>query len=252
MGPAAVVPFLMTQRLPMLVQGQVAQLGSSGWPGLVELRLKGEPVVMNRRLVELTGLIVVLAIAVGVPVFVYNRHFVGLWVGAGRYWGDGLTLLSLVNGALLAVFSLWTLVLRGLGHLRILSRVAIAATAINVPASLLFTAWLGAPGPLLGTLASFVLTYLWLVPLILRRDSGLPVHDLAKAVAAPVLVGAVYAGAARWATAGHEPWGWPGLGAEMAAAGAGYLLLVWFILLDRVERRVWRSRFTPVFRPRTA
>jgi len=57
LGPVAVVPFFLTQRLAQLVQSQLQSVGSATWAGLADLETAGERERFKRRLVELTGLV---------------------------------------------------------------------------------------------------------------------------------------------------------------------------------------------------
>ena len=116
LGPAVVASFYLTQRTCVLAQSQLLGIGSSGWAGLVELFHRGHIATFHRRLIELTGLVTVLGIAVMVPLAAFNRNFISLWVGPSCFGGELITGLAAANGILLSIFSLWGLVISGAGH----------------------------------------------------------------------------------------------------------------------------------------
>ena len=63
LGPALVGPFYLTQRLAMLAQAQLQNIGSATWAGLVELHAQGQMNIFRARLLELSGLTSSLALA---------------------------------------------------------------------------------------------------------------------------------------------------------------------------------------------
>ena len=56
LGPAAVTPFVLTQRLIQMASAQVTAIGGAGWAGLIDLHYRGEQAVFARRLIQLTRL----------------------------------------------------------------------------------------------------------------------------------------------------------------------------------------------------
>jgi peptidoglycan biosynthesis protein MviN/MurJ (putative lipid II flippase) len=116
-------------------------------------------------------------------------------------------------------------------------RSGIIEAVINVGVSLMLTSRLGLVGPLVGTLTGFAAVSLWYVPKQLHRVFGTPLHQLARAALAPIVLGAPYAGGVWWIARSNPPTGWLSLGAHIAAAGFVYLALCWLLLLDRETRR---------------
>ena len=53
--------------------------------GTEEFLLQGRKDVFSRRLLELTRVVAVIGLAVLIPIVAFNRQFVSLWVGHGRY-----------------------------------------------------------------------------------------------------------------------------------------------------------------------
>lgn len=245
LGPAAVTSLFATQRLAVMAQAQLQAIGTVSWAALAELHARGDLETFNRRLVELTGLVAVLAVATLVPIVAYGRAFFDLWVG-GRgltdYAGDLVVGVAAVNALLVALHSLWGWCLHGTGQARLLVAPALIGTALNLAIGLLLTRRLGPVGPLLGTLVSSLAVALWWEPLLLRRRFGASPRALAAAVARPLAWGLPFAAGLRWFAGGHRPWGWAGLAAEMGAAAAGFLALSYFVVLGPTDRDLWRGR----------
>src|SRR5258708_12649971 len=115
LGPVLVVPLVLTQRLLLMAQGQLQGLGNASWAGLAELHSRGETETFRRRVIELTSLTTIFAVAVLVPIAAFNRPFVYLWVGPSHYGGQWMTLFALLNAFLLSVMSLGSCVFIGTG-----------------------------------------------------------------------------------------------------------------------------------------
>jgi hypothetical protein len=54
--------------------------------------------------------------------------------------------------------------------------------------------------------------------------------------------GVPYALGLWWITHVHQPWGWPGLIAEMSLAALGFLVLSGAAILSPTDRALWRLR----------
>jgi O-antigen/teichoic acid export membrane protein len=233
---------VVTQRLVVMGQTQLQNIGAASWAGLAELHAQGHRDLFNRRLIELTRLVAVLGVAGLAPVVAYNRHFIGLWMGPGNFAGEWVAVVAAINALLLASLSLWNWCFSGTGQLRRVVGAAAVGTAINLAASVLFTWGLGPVGPLLGTMVSFLAVNLWYMPLQLRRTFGTPLRPLALALGVPLAWGLPYAAALWWAAHAHSPRGWPGLALEMGLAALGFLAFSYAALLGPADRAVWRAR----------
>lgn len=247
MGPAAVVPLFMTQKLITLVLGQLGNVGGASWAALAELHFQGHRELFNRRLVELTGVVAVFGVAGLVPITIYNQHFVARWVGLEHYAGDWVSLIAAANAFVLALLSLWGWCFGGTGQTPLLTRARVIETLVNVGVSVMLTARMGVVGPLVGTLTGFTAVSLWYIPKMLHRVFGTPLKQLARAALAPVLLGAPYAGGVWWIAGSNPPAGWFSLGAHIAAAVLFYLALAWLLLLDSETRRQITQRLMLLF-----
>lgn len=242
LGPVAVVPLILTQRLAVMAQGQLQGVGNASWAGLAELYARGEKDTFQRRVIELTGLTCVLAIACLVPIAAFNRPFVALWVGENRYGGQWMTLFAGMNAFLLSLLSLWGWVFTGTGEVRRVVRPVVIQTLFNFVASVLLTKPLGAVGPLVGTFIGFMSVTAWVFPLHLRRTFGFSVRKLFAAVVKPVALGVPYVVGLWLFERLHAPDNWFELGGEMLVSALLYLALAWLLVLTPDDREMWRAR----------
>ncbi len=145
--PGMVVPFYLTQRLASLATTQLQQVGNATWAGLVELHAQGMRAEFQDRLFELTAMVSGAALAILGPIAAFNHHFIRLWVGAANDAGPGVILLCCANSWFLALFTLWTWPVMGLGLIAKLLPIQIPATLLNVVVSVAATPGCGARLP---------------------------------------------------------------------------------------------------------
>jgi O-antigen/teichoic acid export membrane protein len=242
LSPAMVVPFFFSQQLAVLAQRQLQGIGNASWAALVELDVEGKHEVFNQRLVELTRLIAILAVAALVPIVVYDREFISLWIGRERYGGDALIAVAALNAFLLAIFSLWAWCINGTGRVGLIMPGMIAQTVINLSLSLLLTFRAGMLGPLLGTTIGFLSVSIWYLPMLLRRCFGTSPGDLMRAAALPALSAAPFFAGVYALARSFPPSGWIDMGAEMVAVAIAYLAIWWIAGLTARERELWVQR----------
>lgn len=237
LGPVAVVPLVLTQKLIVMAQGQLTNVGNASWAALAELHFQGHHDQFNRRLVDLTSLVAIFGVAGLVPVAVYNQYFVALWVGAERYAGHWVTAVIAVSALLRAVVALWGWCFGGTARIPLLVKASVAETVINVVVSVALTHRLGLLGPLLGTLIGLLGVSVWYLPRLLHKVFGTRTRELVKAVVTPVLLGMPYAAGLLWITGAYPPRGWFSLIAHMGVAVLVYLGGWWALMLDSESRR---------------
>ena len=242
MGPAAVVPFFLTQRLATLAQNQLLNIGNSTWAGLVELQSQGHLETFRSRLLELTSLVSGLSLAVLVPIAAFNYHFIARWVGSTNYAGAAVNIIVCLNIWLWAVFYLWGWTLSGTGQISCWTPYAISFTIINLAVSIIGTITLGLVGPLVGTLVAFLFVTSWAMPRVLKRIFGLSPQALWRNALMPFLWALPYAAILGFFTRARMPSGWPELIVEMCSAGVCGLALWWMIGLSRSSRSIWIAR----------
>src|SRR5258708_7888703 len=218
-----VVPLILTQKLPAMAQAALQGLGTASWAGLAELHARGERETFERRVVELTSLTSVLAIASLLPIAAFNRPFVALWVGPNHYGGQWMTLFATMNIFLFSLLSLWGWVFSGTAEVRRVVRPLVIQTLCNVVASVLLTKPLGPVGPLVGTFIGFTAVTAWYFPVQLHRTFGIGLPKLVWAVSKPVILGLPF-GIALWLfERNYRPYGWFALSGEMLLSALLYL-----------------------------
>lgn len=241
-GPAAVAPFYLTQRLASIAQAQLQGVGNATWAALVELWAQGECERFRSRLLELTGFISGIGVAVLGPIAAYNRHFVSRWLGAHAYAGDLVTVSACINVWLWSIYSLWSWPLSGTGNIGRWVPYAILFLTVNLIVSIFATFALGWIGPLLGTLLSFVLVNSWAMPRVLQQIFGLSPRLLWGTAMRPLLWGLPYTTLIWWLSRSHTPRGWPEVAAELVLTAFFGSALWWNLDLNANTRAVWRAR----------
>lgn len=242
LGPIAVAPFFLTQRLAQIAQLQLQSIGNASWAGLVELYVQGQTGRFCSRLSELTALVSALAIIALGPIAAYNHHFIALWLGPDTFAGESVNNIACVNIWMWSISSLWTWPISGAGHITEWVPYALWFTAVNVVVSIGATSLIGISGPLVGTFTAFILVHSWALPRVLGKLFHPSLSALWKPALAPLAWGAPY-GALLWFIAHkHTPRGWFGLAAE-ASAAVFCGLLFWWLSLDARLKQEWQFRF---------
>jgi O-antigen/teichoic acid export membrane protein len=245
-----VASFENTQKLASLGQTVLQAVGGASWAALAELYARREHETFNRRLVEMSRMVAVLAIVGLVPVVAYNRAFFRIWdLPDTPYGGDLLIVLASVNALLLAEQSLWAWCFLATGNLRHVVGQAAAAAAVNVAVSLAATRAYGLTGPLIGSTVAFVGVGMWALPLQLRRVFGTPTGPLLRAVGLPAVAGSAAAWGLWVFARDHEPATFAGLALAMGLSALAMLALSAAVLLTPEERALWRHRLA-LMRPR--
>jgi O-antigen/teichoic acid export membrane protein len=246
LGPAAVVPFYLTQQLVTLAQFQLRGLGQATWAGLAELYARGDEARLRMRLLELTSLVSGLGLAVLAPIAAYNRFFIHLWVGLDAYAGEAVTVIACFNALIWSIYTLWGWVMLGTGHIRRWAPFTILSTLVNLVVSVIGTAMIGLVGPLLGTTTGFLLVTSWALPRALHQVLSIPPWILWRAALAPLRWGLPFALSLRAIASYHHPGGWLEFFAVVGLGSTGGLALWWRLSLESEERLAWRTRLRNV------
>jgi O-antigen/teichoic acid export membrane protein len=249
LSAAAIVPFLMTQRLAQLAQAQLQSIGSATWAGLAQLHGQEQHELFRVRLIELTRLVVMLGLIVLIPILAYNRAFVTLWVGEAQYAGITLTSIAVANAMMMAVISLWGWAFSGTGRMARLVPVSLVSASLNLAVSLSATWWLSHRdahralwGPVIGTSAACLLVLMPVMPMLLWRDFDVSPRKLVGAVAKPILLAIPYGSAVMWIALHHAPAHWATLALHMSLAGFLFSVICWCVLLSPADRANWKLR----------
>ena len=244
LGPAAATVLFVTQRLPSLGQTVLSAITNAIWPALAELHAREEFDAFNRRLIELTRLIVMLGVAGMAPVVAYNHQFVTLWVGPGQDGGLAIAVAGAANGVLLTLVLLYSVAFVSTGRVRLLAGPAALSAGVNLVASVVLSRLFGPVGPLLGTALATLGVFGWYLPWQLSRTFGTPVRGLLWAVAVPLAWGLPYAWVLRVLAAGRLL-GWFGLAIEVGLAALAFLTFGVWVILGADDRALWRARLWP-------
>lgn len=243
LGLRMVTSLVNTQKLVLMGQSLLIAVGGASWAALAELHAQGEHETFNRRVIEMTRMVTVIALIGLVPVVAYNRDFFRIWLGPGRpYGGDLVTALAALNAVLLATQSLWCWCFTATGKIRSVVPQVTAAAVVNIVTSVVMTRLLGLPGPLIGSTAAFLGVGIWAMPWLLHTTFGTPPGPLAKALGVPLAVGVGAAWALRELVKLHPPTGWAGLTAGMSLSALVMLGLCVTLLLTPDDRALWRLR----------
>ncbi len=242
MGPVLVTMVFVTIRLSTIVQSQLQAINSATWAGLSQLQAKKEYEKFNRRLIELTGLIIIFGIGVLVPIIVYNKQFIKLWVGEDKYSGELVTLFGAANALLLSLFNLWNWRFTSTGRVAMILPPAYVSTGVNLIASLVLTWYLGAIGPLLGTFFGLGGIYLCWLAFLLKREFGTSLRSLAGAVFKPCVLGIPYIAALLYFAEYYPPASWSELILYSGLSVLCFLFVSWFMLIDYSQRQDWMFR----------
>ena len=248
MGPAAVAPFFLTQRVATIAQGQLQGIGNASWAGLVELHVQGKKALFSERLIELTTLVSGLGLAVLIPIAAFNPFLIGRWVGSTGYAGQVVNLLCCCNIWFWAIFSLWGWPISGIGAVGRFVPGMLAFVVINLGISLAATAWFGYAGPLIGTLTGFLAVHTWVLPKLLSDLFGVRAVDLWSAALRQLLWGIPLAAVLLTWVNLHTPPSWFALGSEAAVAGVAGLALLWRFGLTETSRHIWYARWGGLWR----
>lgn len=220
-GPQTVTLYVLTRRAAEMLAMFLARIGGAVYPGFAHLVGSGE----QARAAAVMGQVARLYFCAAVPaVALYmalNRSFVELWVGPGRFAGQGLTVLVGLN-VLFVGWAALVLYLSGAAGL-----IARAGTALFVEALvriglalLLLRAWGIAGLPAAGVVTTVVSAYLalgWLYRSLGQPRAPVPWGE--AALAGGLLALAAAAGTVRWGRSWAELVAWGALFGAAAAAG---------------------------------
>jgi O-antigen/teichoic acid export membrane protein len=247
MGPKVLASFLLTQQLAVVAQAQLKGLGAATWAGLTELHSRGDAAKFEMRLMELTGIVSGLGVAMLTPIAAFNQAFVRAWVGDVVFAGEMVSALACFNALLWAVYALWGWALLGAGQIRRWVPFAALATSVNIVGSVVGTMQWGMAGPLLGTSSSLLLVTAWALPRTLHQAFGIAAGALWQKALAPLRWGVPYA-VALWVGSRYwSPEGWLELMAAFGVSTTVGLRSWWKFSVGDAERREWNARLRNVF-----
>ncbi len=241
LGPIALVPFFLTQRLANVALTQLQAVGNAAWAALAEIHFQGHKDLFVERLLELTKIVGVLAGALLVPIAAYNPQFIELWVGSENYAGQAITILASLNAAFLALASLWGWAATGTGHINLLVLPSIAATAINLGLTLALVPAIGPVGALIGTTTGHLLVNVWRLPIIIDSAFGKFSGTVFRFLAALGAMCAIYFVVLYKLSSSVGALSWVGLLLHLAGSALLFLGIAWFLLFTTADRERART-----------
>jgi|GEM_PF-701230 len=245
LGSGAVPLFFFTTRLPLLAQAQLQAVASASWAGLAQLEHQGRRDVFVARLLELTRLTTILAVAALVPIACWGREFVALWMTDPQgqlYAGTLAASLSCANAWGVGLWSLWGWCFAGTGRPTPTLGPALLGAALNIALSLFLAQRLGVVGPLWGTFLGLFLVQLPWMARLLTQTFHVPLRPLVAALFQPLLLVVPLATLGQALRTLNPQPGWIALSLMMAATAVAALLLAWTLAIPNAERHAWRQR----------
>ncbi len=222
LGPEAVVPYVCTGKLVVLLGNQPQLFMQMALPALSELRATAPRARLFEVSASMTQVMLIGSGAVVAVVLAVNQPFVTWWVGGSQFGGTGLTLLFTLGMLLRHLSATAGYTLFCFGHERRLALTAIAEGLVGLGAMLVLVPIVGAAGAAVGLLAATAVVGLPSKLGALAREQGTSLAALLAPLRPWFLrCGVVCAGVAALATFWPASGFWPLL-ASAATVGAVY------------------------------
>jgi O-antigen/teichoic acid export membrane protein len=182
LGPAAVVPYSCTSKLPGVLANQAQLLMQSATPGLCEMKTGESRQRLFQVLVALTHGILTFSGLVFCVVLVVNHWFVNWWVTAHQYGGFPLTGIVLLNMVIRHWTSTTGYTVFCFGYQRRISLTNLADGLVTVATSAMLIMLWGAVGAPVGSIVGACLVSLPCNLLVIARDTDVTVAHLVSAM----------------------------------------------------------------------
>ncbi|MFI5214758.1 MAG: lipopolysaccharide biosynthesis protein [Gemmatimonadales bacterium] len=232
LGPAAVVPYVITGKLMAVLTNVPISIATSATPALSDLHVREAPTRVMFALSALTQTVILVSGAMACGILAVNQEFVRLWVGTAQFGGMRLTVAIVAA----AVIRHWILTLGmaafSFGYERRLGIVSIVESALCVGLMVLLVRTMGPIGAPVASLLSALVVSLPATLGAVAEATKVKVFALLKTVAPwgwrVLATGTIAAVALR-------PWAMRGL-LPMVVAGTAAVLLYGFAMLPLVLR----------------
>jgi O-antigen/teichoic acid export membrane protein len=172
LGPEAIVPYVCTGKLGMLLANQPQMFMQMALPALSELRTAASRAWLFDVSRSMAQVMLLLSGAIVTVVLAVNKPFVEWWVGGARFAGLGLTALLLVSMLLRHLNATLIYTLFCFGHERRLALTAVADGVLALVLMMLLVPVLGVYGAVLGSITSVSLISLPTNLRALAREEG--------------------------------------------------------------------------------
>jgi len=183
LGPARVVPYVLTGKLVAVAANLPYAIAHTAGPGLSEMRVRESRERLSDVTLALTQAVLLASGLVAVVVLALNQAFVRWWVGPEQF--GGLTLSALFVLLMMANHWATTIVYTAFsfGHEKATALVGLAQGLVTLAVTLALVPSLGIVGGVLGSLAGAVLVTLPLMLRIVLRDVGGSVRQAVRPLA---------------------------------------------------------------------
>ncbi len=180
-GPAAVVPYVLTLKLVAVIGNWPMTMAHASGPALSQMRAGESREDLRRATGALAAAVLTASGAVACVIMAVNESFVGWWVGADQYAGTWVTLLGIALMMLGHYGSTIVYTVYSFGHERRLALSGIVQGVVTAAAAWGLVRLLGPAGAILGGLVG-VGTLLPLLLPTLAADTDATVRRLVVAV----------------------------------------------------------------------
>jgi O-antigen/teichoic acid export membrane protein len=172
LGPSQAVAANMTQKGPGLLRTFIDRVSHSAMPSLSAIHSGGDPDRSGRSASLLLRGVIWLAIPAAVGVMLFNRTFVGLWVGRQHYAGDVATAIIALTVVAMGLEVTLSNLATAFGLFQANGRMQLIKSVLSGLFSVLFAWSLGLRGLLAAPLVAGACTTWWLLPRLMSQACG--------------------------------------------------------------------------------
>ena len=204
LGPDVATVFVMTRKAPDLSRMFVERPAVAFMPAVSSLVGAGEAVRARGILLRLVRMTVWLLGAIGGGFVVFNRAFVGLWLGPKFFAGGGVNVLFALALVVTVVIGVLSNLCFALGNIRGNGAAALLQGAISIPLAVVGTRYWGMIGMALAPLVAMGAVSAWYYPLVfshLLKLEGPDRREIGREAAAVVVATIVAMAALFWVAA---------------------------------------------------
>jgi len=196
LGPSQAVATNMTQKGPGLLRMFIDRVSHSAMPSLSAIHAGSGPDRSGRSAALLLRAVIWLAIPAAVGVMLFNRSFVGLWVGRQHYAGDVATAIIAVTVVVMGLEVTLTNLATAFGLFQANGRIQLVKSVLSGVFAVFFAWSLGIRGLLAAPLVAGACTTWWLLPRLVSQACGWTWQDWLPLAGEMTRVGGAAAAAA--------------------------------------------------------
>ena len=172
LGPSQAVATNMTQKGPGLLRMFIDRVSHSAMPSLSAIHAGSGADRSGRSAALLLRAVIWLAIPAAVGVLLFNRTFVGLWVGRQHYAGDVATAIIALTVVAMGLEVTLTNLATAFGLFQANGRIQLVKSVLSCVFAVFLARSLGIRGVLAGPLVAGACTTWWLLPRLVSQACG--------------------------------------------------------------------------------